>query len=127
MTGKEFYIENFNTFQVKLNGGSKSFLNDIRNEAIAKLAELEFPTKRNEEWKYTDVSPILKQNFIPAVNTTLPSFTNEEIKKFLFHDFDCHLLVFINGFYSNELSDIGQLPKGVIVGSLKKISKENTR
>ncbi|MCX6170491.1 MAG: Fe-S cluster assembly protein SufD [Ignavibacteriales bacterium] len=125
MTGKEFYIENFNTFQKKLNGESKSFLNDIRKEAMNRLSELEFPTNRNEEWKYTNVSPILKQNFVPAVNTTIPNFTKEEIKKFLFQDFDCHLLVFVNGFFSEELSRIDQLPKGVVLGSLKKISKED--
>ncbi len=125
MTGKEFYIENFNTFQKKLNGQSKSFLNEIRKEAMNRLTELDFPTNRNEEWKYTNVSPILKQNFIPAVNTTIPKFTKEEIKKFLFNDFDCHLLVFVNGFFSEELSKISLLPKGVIVGSLKKILKEN--
>lgn len=125
MTGKEFYIENFNTFQMKLNGQSKSFLNEIRKEAMNRLTELEFPTNRNEEWKYTNVSPILKHNFVPAVNTTIPEFTKEEIKKFLFNDFDCHLLVFVNGFYSEELSKINLLPKGVVVGSLEKISKEN--
>ena len=125
MSGKEFYIENFNTFQKKLNGQSKSFLNEIRKEAVNRLTELEFPTKRNEEWKYTDISPILKQTFVPAINTTIPAFTKDEIEKFLFHDFDSHLLVFINGFYSEELSKISLLPKGVIVGSLKKISKEN--
>lgn len=125
MTGKEFYIENFNTFQMKLNGQSESFLNEIRKEAMDRLSELEFPTNRNEEWKYTDVSPILKHNFIPAVNTTIPEFTKEEIKKFLFHNFDYHLLVFVNGFFSSELSIISQLPKGVVVGSLKKISKED--
>ncbi len=125
MTGKEFYIENFNTFQMKLNGQSESFLNEIRKEAMDRLSELEFPTNRNEEWKYTDISPILKQTFVPAVNTTIPEFTKEEIKKFLFHNFDYHLLVFVNGFFSSELSIISQLPKGVVVGSLKKISKED--
>lgn len=125
MNSKEFYIENFKTFEKKLNGETKSFLHQIRKDGVTLLAGLEFPTNKNEEWKYTNVSPILKHNFIPAVNTAEPKFSKEEIKKFLFQDFDSHLLVFLNGIFCEELSDIGELPGGIIVGSLKQIAKEN--
>ncbi len=125
VNSKEFYIENFKTFVEKLNGQSKLFLHEIRKDALKQLAEMDFPTNRNEEWKYTNVSPILKQNFVPAVNTSAPDFSKEEINKFLFNDFDYHLLVFVNGIFSEELSEIGALPKGVVVGSLNKTAKDN--
>jgi len=68
---------------------------------------------------------LLKLFFVPAVNTQIPEFSKKDIKKYLFGDFDYHLLVFINGIYSNELSEIGDLPSDVIIGSLNKITIEN--
>ncbi len=125
MNSKEFYIENFRTYEGKLNGDSKSFLHQLRIDALKQFAETNFPTLQNEEWKYTDVTPIVKQNFTPAINSSPEKFTKEQINKFLFKDFDCHLLVFVNGIFDGELSSISDLPKGVIVGSLRKLAKEN--
>ena len=124
-SSKEWYLSNFKPFEEKLNGQSKSFLHDIRKEALKQLAEIDFPTNKNEEWKYTNVSPILKHNFVPAVNSVLPEYSKDQIKEFLFNAFDYHLLVFVNGIFSEELSEISELPNGVIVGSLKKIYEEN--
>jgi len=122
---KEWYISNFKTFEEKLNGQSKSFLQSIRKEGLKQLTVLDFPTTRDEEWKYTDVAPVLKQFFVPAVNSPAAAFSKEEIKKHLFVDFDFHLLVFINGLFSKELSELGDLPSGVVVGSLNQITNEN--
>lgn len=121
---KEWYISNFNTFEKKLNGGSKTYLHEIRKEALRELASLNFPTFRNEEWKYTDVSPIVNNNFVPAMNSALPRYKKSDIEKFLFQNFDYHLLVFINGIFSEELSDIKELPCGAFIGSLKRLYKE---
>lgn len=123
----EWYVSNFKSFEEKLNGQSKSFLHDIRKDALKQFAELDFPTNKNEDWKYTNISPILKHNFIPAINTVLLKFSKSEIKKFLFKNFDYHLLVFVNGIYSEELSEVGELPDGVVLGSLNKITRENPK
>ena len=121
----EWYVSKFKLFEEKLNGQSKSFLHDIRKNALKNLAELSFPTNRNEEWKYTNVTPILKHNFIPAMISTIPKFRKEDIKPLLFKDFDYHLMVFVNGLFSEELSEIGNLPKGVVVDGLNKVTKNN--
>ncbi|MCX6175599.1 MAG: Fe-S cluster assembly protein SufD [Ignavibacteriales bacterium] len=124
-SANEWYVSKFKSFEDKLNGQSKSFLHDIRKNALISLAELSFPTNRNEEWKYTNVTPILKQNFIPALISTLHKFRKEEIKPLLFKDFDYHLIVFVNGLFAEELSEIGNLPKGVVVDGLNRITKNN--
>jgi Fe-S cluster assembly protein SufD len=69
---KDWYLSGFDLFEKKLNGESKSFLHEIRKDALLTLSSLDFPANHNEEWKYTNVSPILKYNFIPAVNSILP-------------------------------------------------------
>lgn len=118
---KEWYSSSFEKFENSLNGESKSFFHKLRKDAIAKFGEFEFPTLKNEEWKYTNISPILKQNFIPSINSDQTIFSNEEIEKFLFTGFDCCLLVFVNGRYSEELSKIKKLPDGIVIDSLKNV------
>jgi Fe-S cluster assembly protein SufD len=124
MTGKDFYIKNFETFEKKLNGESKSLLHKLRKDALNQLETLAFPTTRSEEWKYTDVSSIFKQNFIPAVNSKLPDVSKETVAKCRFNDFDCHLLVFVNGIFYPSLSEISELPKGIFVTNLSSFAKE---
>ncbi|KAB2847235.1 MAG: Fe-S cluster assembly protein SufD [Melioribacteraceae bacterium] len=120
---KEWYISNFKPFEEKLNGQSKTFFHNYRKDALKKFAELEFPTTKNEEWKYTNVSPILKYNFNLAFNSDKPELTKEEIQKYLFDGFEYHLLVFVNGIFSKELSDIFELPEGAVVDSLNNVLK----
>ncbi|MDQ7817542.1 MAG: Fe-S cluster assembly protein SufD [Melioribacteraceae bacterium] len=124
---KEWYLSSFRKFEEKLNGESKSFLHDLRKEALAQLAEVDFPTTRDEEWKYTSVSPILKQNFIPAFNIDKQNISKEEIKKYFFSGFDFYTMTFINGIYSEELSDLQNLQKGVTVNSLSKLLRSNPK
>ena len=122
---KERYISQFQNYENTLNGQTKTFLHELRKSAIASLNEMSFPTQKVEEWKYTNINPILKHNFIHPLSADKLSDTKNEIEKYLFSGFDYHLVVIVNGIYSEELSDIRNLPNGVVVGSLDKISREN--
>jgi Fe-S cluster assembly protein SufD len=89
--------------------------------------ELGFPTTKNEEWKYTNVSPIARIPFHPATGVTtgrgdaslLRSLTDPA------RDLDCMRLVFVNGAYSGELSATDRLQVGVKLGSLARALAEN--
>ncbi len=121
---KEWYISNFAAFERKLNGGSKTFLHEIRKAAMQDLTELNFPTQHNEDWKYTDISPIVNNDFVPALILVRPKLKSTDIEKYIFKNFECHIIVFINGIFSEELSEIKELPRGALIGSLKKLYKE---
>jgi Fe-S cluster assembly protein SufD len=120
-SAKNWYLESYKDFANKLNGQKDTFYNDLRNDAIGKLKELDFPTLRNEEWKYTNVSPIMKSNFVPANNLSRIEISKEKIADKLFHGFEYHLMVFVNGIYDESLSSIGELPKGVIIDSFNNV------
>ena len=60
---KNSYISRFDSFERKLNGHSDTFLHDYRKAALEQLRELSFPTIKDEQWKYTNVTPILKEDF----------------------------------------------------------------
>ncbi|MFA3782700.1 Fe-S cluster assembly protein SufD [Melioribacteraceae bacterium 4301-Me] len=121
----EWYLDKFSFFESKLNGRLQSPIHQIRRNAIEQLAQMNFPSTKNEEWKFTNVSPILNYNFIPAVNADLYDISNLKIDPYLLKGFDSHLLVFFNGNFVRSLSRLEELPKGIILDSLSLLEKEN--
>jgi Fe-S cluster assembly protein SufD len=80
-----------------------------RREALERFEAMGFPTKRDEEWKYTSLKSLLK----PAYRLVSP-FASEDsdehiefkdIKQYMVNDIDCYKVVFINGCYSSWLSE----------------------
>lgn len=113
---KDWYISNFGEFEKKLNGGSESFIHSKRKEALSNFSRLDFPTIKDEEWKYTSIAPLLKYNFVPSYEKK--EVSKDFVKSLLFDEMEHNLIVFINGRYSAEHSDLLNLPEGVIVGSI---------
>ena len=75
---KEWFVKNFKTFEDNLNGEKTPELHRIRKEALQNFSDLSLPTLKDEEWRYTNISPLLKYNF------TLPpedlNISNELVK-----------------------------------------------
>ena len=44
---------------------AKAPIHKKRKEALSNFSRLDFPTQKDEEWKYTNISPLLKHNFFP--------------------------------------------------------------
>lgn len=120
---KQYFINQFDEFEKSLNGEKTTEFHQLRKSAISNFQELSFPTQKDEEWKYTNISSLLKHNFLPAKSKEIVS--SEIINQFLFDRLEHSLLVFVNGIYSPELSRITDLPKGVQVGSIAEAIKNN--
>ena len=121
---KDWYLSNFGEFEKRLNGGKESSIHQKRKDALSNFSKLDFPTTSNEEWKYTSIAPLLKYNFVPSYEKKVIS--KEFIKSLLFDEMEHSLVVFVNGRYSSEHTDLLNLPKGVIVGSFaEEIKKKN--
>ncbi|AFH50598.1 Fe-S cluster assembly protein SufD [Ignavibacterium album JCM 16511] len=120
---KQWFIENFQSFEKSLNGGKTESFHRIRKDALSKFSSIKIPTIKDEEWKYTNISSIIKHNFsvVPPKKDTAP----EIIGKFLFDKLEHHLLVFINGEFRKDLSRLNELPDRVKVGSLSAAIKNN--
>lgn len=121
---RNWYLSEFKDFESKLNGESESYLHLVRKLAFEKLESTEFPTMKNEDWKYTNINPVLRTNFIPAFLADKTRVTKEEVLARTYTGFDCYKLVFVNGEYSEEFSEIGDLPEGVTAGSIRVLLKE---
>ena len=43
-----------------------AWVQPLREAAIARFAELGFPTTHDEEWRFTNVAPIARTTFVPG-------------------------------------------------------------
>ena len=118
-----WYQSNFALFEKNLNGESSSRLHAMRMEAMARFTEMGFPTTKHEEWRFTNVSPIARATFQPSFQSDAAGLSSEDVERMSFGA--THRLVFVNGHFVKELSSIGPLPGGVIVGDLASALKGN--
>ncbi|WP_236971053.1 Fe-S cluster assembly protein SufD [Membranihabitans marinus] len=79
----------------------------LRGKAFATFEQLGFPTIKNEDWKYTNVKPILKDNFSFTPIPTTSSY-EEAIKDkgYFGQGLDAYTLILINGIYQPQWSNI---------------------
>lgn len=80
------------------------FVDTLRQEAIEIFDKNGFPSKKNEEWKYTNLAPLLKTDYKLFPESEEVSIGFQDIKKFFIHDMDTYKVVFVNGVYSSYLS-----------------------
>lgn len=101
----------------------KNFIK-VRELALDRLKQLDFPTKKLEDWKYTHVNTISKEDFKPQMAVNL---NKQEIAKHYIPNLDCFRLVFINGFFAPKLSDIiHDLGDDFILSSINVAKKDHT-
>ncbi len=118
-------ISEFLNFEKSLNGESETNLHFIRKDAFEKFSELGFPVKKLEDWKYTNLNPALKQNFIQSFSEYTSALNKEDIEKYLIKDSGINLLVFVNGHYDKELSHIETKNENVFMGSFSEGMKDH--
>ena len=107
------FIELFQHYENALNGQKDYAGHVIQKTAIQRLSnDINFPTRRNEDWKYTSISELLQP---PYQQPKLINITAEDINPFIFEGLDVYLLVFVNGKYNKEFSSKDELLKKIIV------------
>ncbi|HTI63628.1 MAG TPA: Fe-S cluster assembly protein SufD [Gemmatimonadaceae bacterium] len=92
-------------------------IQSIRRAAFDRFAALGFPTTKNEDWHFTSAAPIAEQEFTPLVAAS-GDVSREDLAPFGFGASGWYTLVFVNGRFAPELSDIAKLPAGLKVHDL---------
>ncbi len=107
------YRSAFDQLQRASNGVNP--LSDLRTRGFSRFAAAGFPTTALESWRFTNVNPLTRRQFVVAGPTRLdPS----RVSQFELENVKGPKLVCVNGCYSPELSKIGTLPAGVELRSL---------
>jgi len=95
-----------------------ALLQELRDRASLWVNKLTIPTKRDEEWRFTDLSPLLKVNFQqPQIKVDL---AESAIANFILPEAPIRL-VFVNGTYAPQLSAVADLPEGLVVSNLAQL------
>ncbi len=93
---------------------SLSWLNQLRAKAIERVSTQKLPTRRDEEWRFTDISPLTHLPYQPSKLECnlhahdIEHLTLKEAK---------NRLVFVDGHYSQDLSTISD-SAALVIGNL---------
>jgi len=79
-------------------------VHDLRMAAMKNFESKGFPSKKEEEWKYTSLNSLQKTDFsiFPTEENTLEY---KDVKKYFIHEIDTYKIVFVDGIYSSYLSE----------------------
>ena len=113
---KNWYKEKFDELAIAAGLGNNNIMS-YQKLAVDEFMLADFPTRKNEEWKYTDVKPILKEKFIPVSGLEFSKIDDGFVKSKLMNLKDAYLVVFYNGQFVADLSDKCE-SKSYYVGSL---------
>ncbi len=101
---KEKLISSFLAFENQVDVDVDSNVHDVRSKAFSNFEQQGFPTKRDEEWKYTNLSSLLKSNY-NIFSKGEASLTYKDVKQYFINETDCYNLVFIDGKFNAFLSN----------------------
>ena len=101
---KDKLVASFMAFENKGNIDLDSNVHGIRTKAIETFEKKGFPTKKDEEWKYTSLKSLLKYDYsvFPKGETTVEL---KNVQQYFLHEIESYKIVFIDGVYSSFLSD----------------------
>jgi Fe-S cluster assembly protein SufD len=108
------YLETLLADQPQLSASPLSWINALRAEAVSRLDLLSAPTLRDEEWRFTDISPLTKLSFQAVRSAT--NLQRADIEQFHLEDATTRL-VFVDGVYAPQLSST-LTDGGVMVANL---------
>lgn len=104
----EQYITNFEIFEKNLNGQKDRPVHQLRKNAFDRFLSQGFPNQREEEWRFTNITPLLNRKFSVNLAGIDSTVTRSQVKPFLYKEWPGSELVFINGSFSSQLSSLKQ-------------------
>jgi Fe-S cluster assembly protein SufD len=108
------YLADFEQYRHE-RSAEPAFVQALRRAGLERFAALGFPTTRQEEWRLTNVAPIVQGTFHRSQGDP-NGIAPEQIAPY---DFPAAArLVFVDGRFSSRLSSSTELPAGTVVTSL---------
>ncbi len=118
------YVSHYNKVKNELFNDSADILNRQRDKAVQSFLAQGIPTKKNENYKYTNLKPSFSHNFKFIHNKEHKKADLDEVFRCDVPQLNTYLALVYNGwFYKNE-KEKGLLPNGVILDSLATLSEK---
>jgi Fe-S cluster assembly protein SufD len=112
------YVAEYEAITHNLPGQSLPWLQALRKQALTQFSASGFPSPREEEWRYTNVTAIEKKLFTPLLGfvTAYPNLPQIDIGWLKTQQVaDAWVAVLVDGHFSAELSILSGLPENVLV------------
>src|SRR3954454_21966490 len=77
----------------------------LREKAFEQFKQLGFPSTKVEDWKYSNLTPFLKDEFATEQEDDMLTISEESIVKTKIKSLDCYNVILVNGKYRSDLSD----------------------
>jgi Fe-S cluster assembly protein SufD len=104
----------YHDHSAQLVGIKLPWLQAFRQKALDNLARCGLPKRKDEDWRYTNIRSIAERQFIPASNSGLA-----DANLILQQQFDDSIvLVFVDGHFQAQLSNLSAVPSGIILCSM---------
>ena len=125
MKAEQQYIDLFSQCEALICRHSSEVMNAPRAKAFADFERLGFPTTKQEKYKYTDMAKLFAPDYGLNLNRLDIPVNPYEVFKCDVPNMSTSLYFVVNdAFYSKALPK-AQLPEGVLLGSLKDLSKQH--
>ncbi len=118
------YHDSLTGIQPSLTGAELPWLAGKRRSALEDLTRLGLPQRRQESWRYTSIDKLLGYELMP-VTEAMASLQESDIRHLWLPDLQTHRILFVNGRFVPQLSDLSGLPAGITVGSLRDLIRCN--
>ncbi|MCH8861261.1 MAG: Fe-S cluster assembly protein SufD [Proteobacteria bacterium] len=116
------YDTAFHAAAAGLPGSGTDWATSLRHDAMAGFRASGFPTRRDEAWRYTNLTPLQKRPYLAA--TSANEITGIERADLPRRDMDGARIVMVNGRFDETLSDLGPLDGSLTFMSLARALDE---
>ena len=103
ITATNSYLRDFTGTDTGSEASCPDWLRGLRRSAAERFAALGFPTRRDEEWRFTNVSQIVETPFALA-SKEQSRLTPQSLRPFTYDGMGGTQLVFVNGHFHADLS-----------------------
>ncbi len=106
-----------------ISSNDTKYASAIRSKGYANFQHLNLPDRKNELWKNTDLSEVLKLDFTKYLDKSDPGRDLDFMFTCEVHNFKTDQISFLNGWHVKTTNEFSSLPQGVVVTSLAEAFK----
>src|ERR1700678_2319640 len=110
------YLEVYDQLRAEAGEREPVWLRQLREDGWARFSAKGFPSTHDEDWRFTNLAALAKTPFRRAAKGEF-AVSPAQLEAYRVPGAACQL-VFINGHFAPQLSDLSNLPEGLLVCSL---------
>ncbi len=122
---KASILQVFKSLEEKPQPNFPEWFSTLRKEALSSFSALSFPKLRDEEWKYTNIEPILENSYSFNTEISVKGLTPKDFETIGEKETGGTQLVFIDGLYSKEFSKVSNAD-GIFIESFQEALQKHS-